>query len=117
MAMRNVLSVGIICLCLGACNTTNPPPAAPVGAATATPAQPSGIRHVANVCAWDALGWNELSDPEKKAFESLGYSNENWSSGNAAASSKEWSALTSNERNAAQALGYNQKNWDAPCPK
>jgi hypothetical protein len=115
--MRNVFSVGIICLCLGACNTTNLLPAAPVGAATASPAQPIGIRHVAHVCAWDALGWDELSDPEKKAFETLGWSSDNWSSGNPASSSKDWSELTRNEKNAAQALGYNEKNWDVTCPK
>jgi hypothetical protein len=113
--MGKIVSVGIICLCLGACNTTNLSPAA--RAATALPAQPSGIRHVAHVCAWDALDWDELSDPEKKAFETLGWSSDNWNSGNAASSSKDWSDLTRNERNAAQALGYNEKNWDVTCPK
>src|ERR1700749_1744357 len=100
MPMRKIFPVGILCLCLSACNTTNPPTAAPTGAATATPAQAGGIRHVANICAWDALGWDALSDPEKKAFETLGYSSENWNSGNAPSSSKEWSALNSNERDA-----------------
>jgi len=117
MPMRKISSVAILCLCLGACNTTNPPTASPTGAATAIPAQPGGIRHVANVCAWEALGWADLSDPEKKAFGTLGFSSENWNSGNSAASSKEWSALTGNERNAAESLGYNAKNWDAPCPR
>ena len=115
MAMGKIVSVGIICLCLGACNTNLSPPA-PAGATTALPAQPSGICSVAHVCAWDALDWDELFDPEKKAFETLGWSSANWNSGNAASASKDWSELTSNERNAAQALGYNEKNWDVSCP-
>lgn len=115
MPVRNIFPVGMICLFLGACNTTNPP-TAPAVAATTPPAQPGGIRRVAHVCAWDALDWDELFDPEKKAFETLGWSSENWNSGSAASASKDWSELTSNERNAAQSLGYNEKNWDVTCP-
>jgi hypothetical protein len=117
MPMGKIVSVGILRLCLGACNTTNLSPAAPAGAATALAAQPSGIRSVAHVCAWDALDWDELYDPERKAFEILGWSRDNWSSQNgAASSSKDWSELTPKERHAAQSLGYNEKNWEVSCP-
>jgi len=87
------------------------------GAVTTLAPQPGGIRSVAHVCAWDALDWDELYDPEKKAFETLGWSRDNWNSDNgAASSSKDWSELTYNERNAAQALGYNETNWEVSCP-
>ena len=117
MPMRKIVSVGILCLCLGACNTTNLSPTASTGTATALAAQPSGIRSVAHVCAWDALDWDELYDPEKKAFETLGWSRDHWNSGNLApAASKDWSELAPKERNAAQALGYNAQNWEVSCP-
>jgi hypothetical protein len=93
------------------------PRAASTGAVTTLAPQPGGIRSVAHVCAWDALDWDELYDPEKKAFEALGWSRDNWNSDNgAASSSKDWSELTRNERNAAQALGYNETNWEVSCP-
>jgi hypothetical protein len=117
MSAGKIVPLGIICLSLGACNTTNLSPAASTGAATALAGQPSGIRSVAHVCAWDALDWDELYDSEKKAFETLGWSRDKWKSGNGAATgSKDWSELTRNERNTAQALGYNEKNWEVPCP-
>jgi len=69
------------------------------------------------VCAWEALDWDELYDDEKKAFEILGWSADNWNAQIAGAtSSKDWSELTPKERNAAQALGYNAQNWEVPCP-
>jgi hypothetical protein len=123
--MSKIVSLVVVCLLLGACNTTNlsPAPAPSVtssqhaGIATALATQPSGVRAVAHVCAWDALDWNELYDPEKKAFETLGWSRDNWNSGNLAPSaSKDWSDLTRDQRNAAQALGYSEKNWDVSCP-
>jgi hypothetical protein len=90
--------------------------AAPARAATLAP-QPNGIRSVAHVCAWDALDWDELYDPEKRAFETLGWSRDNWNSDNeTTSSSKGWFELTRNERNAAQALGFNEANWDVSCP-
>jgi hypothetical protein len=123
--MWKIVSAGVVCLWLGACDATNlsPTPVPTVtssqhaGLATALAAQPSGIRSVAHVCAWDALDWEELYDPEKKAFETLGWSHDNWKSGNLAPSaSKDWSDLTHKERNAAIALGYNEKNWEVSCP-
>jgi hypothetical protein len=69
------------------------------------------------VCAWDALDWDELYDDERKAFEILGWSRDNWSSQlGGAAASKDWSELTREQRNAAQALGYNDQNWEVSCP-
>jgi hypothetical protein len=95
----------------------NTSPIAYTGTVTALATQPSGIRSVAHVSAWDALDWDELYDPEKAAFETLGWSRDNWNSVNgAASSSKDWSELTRKERNAAQALGYNEQNWDVDCP-
>jgi hypothetical protein len=124
--MWKIVSVGIVCLWLGACrDTTNLSPAPapsfagsqPAGPAPGLAAQPKGIRSVAHVCAWDALDWDELYDPERKAFEILGWSRDNWNSRyGAASSSKDWSELTRKERNAAQALGYNEQNWEVSCP-
>ena len=75
------------------------------------------IRSVANVCDWIALGWDQLSDAERQAFQTLGWSPAIWGSKTEPASSlKNWSELTSEERNAAQALGFNDQNWQAPCP-
>lgn len=126
MPMRKIVSVVVVCLWLGACqDTTNlspaPAPAFPrsrsAGLATPLAAQLKGIRPVAHVCAWDALDWDEFYDAEKKAFEVLGWSPDNWNSRNgAASSSKDWSELTRNEKNAAQALGYNEQNWEVSCP-
>jgi hypothetical protein len=124
--MRKIVSVVVVCLWFGACQgTTNLSPApAPAfsrsqsaGLASPLAAQPEGIRSVAHVCAWDALDWDELYDAEKKAFEVLGWSRDNWNSRNgAASSSKDWSELTRNEKNAAQVLGYNAQNWEVSCP-
>ena len=75
------------------------------------------IRSVANVCDWVAVGWDQLSDAEKQAFQTLGWSSAIWGSNTApASSSKNWSDLTSEERNAAQTLGFNEQNWQAACP-
>ena len=88
-------------------------PASPAPALTAQ----AKIRSVAHVCAWDALDWDELYDDERKAFETLGWSADNWNAQiSGATSSKDWSELTPKERNAAQALGYNAQNWEVPCP-
>ena len=123
--MWKIVSVGLVCLWLGACNeTANPSPAPASFFPRSQPASPAPaltaqakIRSVANVCAWDALDWDELYDDERKAFEILGWSRDNWNSQNGGAtSSKDWSELTPKERNAAQALGYNAQNWDVSCP-
>jgi hypothetical protein len=75
------------------------------------------IRSVANTCDWLSLGWDQLSDAEKQAFQTLGWSQANWGSNNEPASSlKDWSKLTPDERNAAQALGFNEQNWQVGCP-
>jgi hypothetical protein len=77
------------------------------------------IRSVANVCDWEALGWDQFSDAEKQAFQTLGWSKTNWESSTTtapASSTKNWSGLTSEEKNAAQALGFNEQNWQTPCP-
>ena len=64
------------------------------------------IRSVAKICDWAALHWDQFSDAEKQAFQTLGWSGAGWESNTAPASySKNWSELTSEEKNAAQALG------------
>lgn len=83
------------------------------------PAYADTIRSVANVCDWEALGWNQFSDAEKQAFQTLGWSEANWESNTAAApasSTKNWSELTPEEKTAAQALGFNEQNWQTSCP-
>ena len=88
-------------------------PASPAPALTAQ----ATICSVAHVCAWDALDWDELYDGERKAFEILGWSRDNWNSQvGSARSSKDWSELTREQRNAAQALGYSAQNWEVSCP-
>ena len=88
-------------------------PASPAPALTTQ----ATIRSVAHVCAWDALDWDELYDAERKAFEILGWSRDNWNSQvGSATSSKDWSELTGEQRKAAQALGYNAQNWEVSCP-
>lgn len=75
------------------------------------------IRSVANICDWATLGWDQLSDAERQAFQTLGWSGAIWQSNTApASSSKNWSELTPEERNAAQALGFNEPNWQVACP-
>lgn len=81
------------------------------------PAHADTIRSVANVCDWLAVGWDQLSDAEKQAFQTLGWSQANWGSNNEPASSlKDWSKLTPDERNAAQTLGFNEQKWQVSCP-
>jgi hypothetical protein len=92
--------------------------AAPLGAGGAAPAA-NGIRAIGNVCDWDKLGWDEMSNAEKQAWEALGWSRALWDADNneAASSAKDWDELTPREKNAAQWLGYDAQNWEASCPR
>jgi hypothetical protein len=77
------------------------------------------IRSIANVCDWTAVRWDQLSDAEKQAFQTLGWSQTNWEANATAApasASKNWSELTPEEKNAAQSLGFNEQNWEQSCP-
>jgi hypothetical protein len=103
------------------CGPSSAPALALAQSQPASPAPPliaqATIRSVAHVCAWDALDWDELYDAERKAFEILGWSRDNWNSQvGSATSSKDWSELTGEQRKAAQALGYNAQNWEVSCP-
>jgi hypothetical protein len=83
----------------------------------ATPAPQ--IRSVVSVCVWEGLDWNQMSDDERQAWETLGWSRALWETDNsdgASSSSKAWSELTGKERNAAAWLGYTAQNWEVPCP-
>jgi hypothetical protein len=77
------------------------------------------IRSVVSVCVWEGLDWNQMSEDERQAWETLGWSPALWetdNSGGASSSSKDWSELTPKERNAAAWLGYTAQNWEVPCP-
>jgi hypothetical protein len=77
------------------------------------------IRSVVSVCVWEGLDWNQMSDDERQAWETLGWSRALWETDNsegASSSSKAWSELTGKERNAAAWLGYTAQNWEVACP-
>jgi hypothetical protein len=77
------------------------------------------IRSVVSVCVWEGLDWNQMSDDERQAWETLGWSRALWETDNsdgASSSSKAWSELTNKERNAAAWLGYTAQNWEVICP-
>jgi hypothetical protein len=77
------------------------------------------IRSVVSVCVWEGFDWNQMSEDERQAWETLGWSHAVWeadNSGGASSSSKAWSELTDKERNAAAWLGYTAGNWEVPCP-
>jgi hypothetical protein len=79
-----------------------------------------GIRRVANVCVWDSFDWDQLSNAERRAWETLGWSRTIWQTNNssgALSSSKDWSELSNGERNSAASLGFNAHNWNAACPR
>ena len=85
--------------------------------AIATPAPQ--IRSVVSVCVWEGLDWNQMSEDETKAWETLGWSRALWETDNAdgaSSSSKAWSELTDKQRNAAAWLGYTAENWEVACP-
>ena len=75
-----------------------------------------GIRPVANVCVWDGFDWDQLSNAERQAWETLGWSRARWETGNdVSSSSRDWSELSDTERNAAGRLGFAADNWNVVC--
>ena len=75
-----------------------------------------GIRPVASVCAWDGFDWDQLSNAERQAWETLGWSRARWETGkDASSSSRDWSELSDTERNAAGRLGFAADNWNVVC--
>jgi hypothetical protein len=80
----------------------------------------NGIRNLGHVCNWETQDWDDLTDPERQAFQILGWSRDTWDGDNedaASASGKAWYKLTPKERNAAQSLGYSAQDWDIRCPR
>jgi hypothetical protein len=93
--------------------------AALLGGIFAAPAA-NGIRNLGHVCNWETQDWDDLSNAEREAFETLGWSRATWDGDNegaASASGKGWSQLTPKERKAAQSLGYGAQDWDVVCPR
>ena len=71
----------------------------------------------ADVCSWNDVSWRDLSDDEKKAWETLGWTWQMWDAeeggSQPASSSKGWVELSDDERAAARRLGYKRRTWDA----
>ena len=85
-------------------------------------AQAAGMIHArANVCRWNAVDWQAMSDQQKNAWQTLGWNEQMWESdapAEPASDSKAWAELSENERAAAQLLGYRPNTWDADnCAK
>ncbi len=77
------------------------------------------IRSIGNVCNWDSVDWDQMSNAEQRAWETLGWIRELWQSNNSNAvptSSEDWSHLSLDEKSAAEALGYNAESWEQTCP-
>jgi hypothetical protein len=74
------------------------------------------IRGRADVCRWNNISWQEMSEDQRKAWQVLGWTDQMWESDQPAqqppSSSKEWVELSDNERAAAQFLGYRRGSWD-----
>ncbi len=71
----------------------------------------------ADVCSWNDVSWRDMSDDEKKAWETLGWTWQMWDAEEAGpqppSSSKGWVELSEDERAAARRLGYKRRTWDA----
>ena len=71
-------------------------------------AQAAGkIRARANVCWWNAVDWQAMSDQQKSAWRTLGWNEQMWKSdarAEPASNSKASAELSENERAAAQVL-------------
>ena len=80
-------------------------------------ARAAGTIHArANVCRWNAVDWQAMSDQQKNAWQTLGWNEQMWESdapAEPASNSKAWVELSENERAAAQLLGYRPNTWDA----
>ncbi|MGD0563988.1 MAG: hypothetical protein ABSA66_12940 [Roseiarcus sp.] len=76
---------------------------------------------LADVCSWNDVPWKDLSDDERKTWQTLGWTQAMWDSDDpkvaAPSDFKAWSDLSDDERNAAQKLGYNERNWDSDTCK
>lgn len=70
----------------------------------------------ADVCSWNDVGWQEMSEDERNAWQILGWTDKLWELDQPAmqppSSSKAWADLSENERAAARRLGYRSSTWD-----
>ena len=80
-------------------------------------ARAAGTIHArANMCRWNVVDWQAMSDQQKNAWQTLGWNEQMWESdapAEPASNSKAWVELSENERTAAQRLGYTHISWDA----
>jgi hypothetical protein len=75
-----------------------------------------GIAARADVCRWNDVGWADMSDVQRTAWQILGWTSSTWESEPAVqppSSSKAWVNLSGDERSAARRLGYRPGTWDA----
>lgn len=70
----------------------------------------------ADTCRWNDVGWSEMTDEERAAWRTLGWTGQMWDSDDPAtqapSSSEEWRSLSERERSAARQLGYGPNAWD-----
>jgi hypothetical protein len=74
------------------------------------------IRMRSNGCRWSNLDWQDMSEEQRNAWRTLGWTAQMWDSQGsvqAASDSKAWVDLSENERAAARWLGYTHNTWDA----
>lgn len=73
------------------------------------------IHAQANVCGWNVVDWQAMSDQQKNAWQTLGWNEQTWqsdASSEPASNSKAWIELSENEQAAARVLGYTPATWD-----
>ena len=71
----------------------------------------------ARICRWNNVDWQDMSEEQRKAWQTLGWTQQMWDSDDPAAppasDSKAWTDLSEDERAAAGLLGYKPNSWDA----
>ena len=120
-AAPTLVLVGLIVL-TGLPTAAQPASGKPPAAAGTHQVKPraDGVRRVADVCVWDGFDWDQLSNAERRAWETLGWSRALWQTNNStrvSSSSKDWSELSNGETNAAGSLGFSPHNWNVVCPR
>lgn len=70
----------------------------------------------ADTCSWNYVDWEEMSEDERTAWQTLGWTASLWGlddpATQPASSQKDWRELSKNQRSAALRLGYRQNTWD-----
>lgn len=63
---------------------------------------------------YDNDDWEDLPVEIRKAYETLGYTEDIWEAdGNPPSEDKDWKELSADEQAAAKKLGYKEKSWNA----